>query len=55
MECPDLIGFFRLKPALADGLVVKGRSWRDFAKEHSDELHYDNFESLADSEWEYNG
>jgi len=55
MECPDLIGFFRLKPALADGLVVDGRSWRDFAKEHADELHYDEFESLADSEWEYNG
>jgi hypothetical protein len=54
MECPDLIGFFRLKIALADGLVVDGRSWRDFAKEHADELHYDNFESLADSEWEYN-
>lgn len=55
MECPDLIGFFRLKPALADGLIVGGRSWRDFAKEHADELHYDDFESLADSEWEYNG
>ena len=55
MDCPDLIGFFRLKTALADGLVVDGRSWRDFAKEHSDELHYENFESLTDSEWEYNG
>jgi hypothetical protein len=54
MECPDLIGFFRLKTALADGLVVDGRSWRDFAKEHEDELHYDDFESVADSEWEYN-
>ena len=49
MECPDLLGFFRLKTALADGLVVDGRSWRDFAKEHGDELHYDEFESLADS------
>ena len=43
MDCPDLIGFFRLKTALADGLVVDGRSWRDFAKEHADELHYDRF------------
>jgi hypothetical protein len=56
MEFPDLIGFFRLKTSLADGLVVDGRSWRDFAKEHMDELHYDDFdESIADSEWEYNG
>jgi hypothetical protein len=55
MECPDLIGFFRLKPALADGLVVDGRSWRDFVEEHEDELHYDEFESLEDSEWESNG
>ena len=55
MDCPDLIGFFRLKTALADGLVVDGSSWRDFAKQHADELHYDNFESLTDSEWEYNG
>jgi len=54
MDCPDLVGFFRLKVALADGLVVEGRSWRDFAKEHSDELDYDIFESLPDSEWEYN-
>lgn len=54
MECPDLIGFFRLKTALADGLVVDGRSWRDFAAEHADELHYDDFGSLEDSEWEYN-
>lgn len=55
MDCPDLIGFFRLRIALADGLVMAdGRSWRDFAKQHSDELHYDNFESLPDSEWEYN-
>jgi hypothetical protein len=55
MDCPDLIGFFRLRTALADGLVVEGRSWRDFAKEHADELHYDIFESLPDSDWEYNG
>jgi hypothetical protein len=55
MVCPDLIGFFRLRTALADGLVVEGRSWRTFAREHADELHYDSFEALADSEWEYNG
>jgi hypothetical protein len=55
MQCPDLIGFFRLKTALADGLVIEGRSWRDFAKQHVDELHYEDFESLADSDWEYNG
>ena len=53
MDCPDLIGFFRLKTALADGLVFEGRSWRAFAKEHEEELHYDDFESLADSDWEY--
>jgi hypothetical protein len=55
MTCPDLIGFFCLKTSLADGLVVDGRSWRDFAEEHADELHYDDFGSLDDEEWEYNG
>ena len=55
MECPDLIGFFRVKTALADGLVIEGRTWRAFAEEHADELRYDSFESLTDSEWEYNG
>jgi hypothetical protein len=55
MVYPDLIGFFRLRHALADGLVVDGRSWRAFAKEHADELHYESFESLPDSEWEHNG
>lgn len=55
MLCPDLVGFFRLRNALADGLVFEGVSWRAFAREHADELHYDSFESLPDSEWEYNG
>jgi hypothetical protein len=55
MVCPDLIGFFRLRNALADGLVINGRSWRAFAKEHADELHYESFEALPDSDWEHNG
>jgi hypothetical protein len=55
MECTDLIGFFRVKTAVADGLVFEGRKWRTFAEEHADELHYESFESLADSEWEYHG
>jgi len=55
MECPDLIGFFRVKTALADGLVVEGRSWRSFAEEHADELRYSLYEGVADGEWEYHG
>ena len=55
MVCIDLVGFFRLRIALADGLVYEGRSWRDFAREHADGLHYELFESLPDSDWEYNG
>lgn len=55
MRCPDLIGFFRLKHSLADGLIENGRSWRDFAKEHADELRYAPYEDLAESEWEYRG
>jgi hypothetical protein len=55
MECTDLIGFFRVKTALADGLVIEERSWRAFAKEHASELNYESFEALPDSDWEYNG
>jgi hypothetical protein len=54
MAYPDLIGFFRLRNALADGLVIDGRSWRAFAKEHADKLHYDSFDAIPDSDWEHN-
>lgn len=54
MEEPGLIGFFRLRYSLADGLVWKGRTWADFTEEHADDLHYEVYEELPDGEWEYN-
>ena len=36
---PSLIGLFTLKPSIADDLlVIDGRSWAEFAKEHQAEL-----------------
>ena len=38
MRDSTLCGLFELKPSDADSLVVDGRSWVDFAKEHEAEL-----------------
>ncbi len=38
MRDPSLCGLFELKPSNADALVVDGRTWSDFAKEHEAEL-----------------
>ena len=38
MRDPRLCGLFELNPSAADALVVDGRSWSDFAKEHKAEL-----------------
>jgi hypothetical protein len=54
MEEPNLIGFFRLRDSLADGLTWKGKSWAEFAAAHAEELRYSPFEDLPDLEWEYN-
>lgn len=55
MEDPSLIGFFRLRDSLADGLTWEGKSWVEFAAAHAEELRYSPFADLPDSEWEYNG
>jgi hypothetical protein len=34
MRDPSLCGFFTINPSAADALVVDGRTWSDFAKEH---------------------
>jgi hypothetical protein len=38
MRDPSLCGLFALKSSAADALVVDGRTWLDFAKEHAQEL-----------------
>ena len=39
MREPSLCGIFTIKPSIVDGvLVVDGRSWSEFAKEHHAEL-----------------
>lgn len=38
MRDPSLCGLFKLKPSNADALVVDGRTWTDFAREHESEL-----------------
>lgn len=36
---PSLCGLFVMHPSVADGLVLEdGRTWRDFAREHSDSI-----------------
>jgi hypothetical protein len=38
MRDPSLCGLFTVNPSEADALVVDGREWTDFAKEHEAEL-----------------
>ncbi len=38
MRDPSLCGLFDLKASDADALVVDGRPWSEFAKEHEAEL-----------------
>lgn len=38
MRDPSLCGLFTIKPSDADALVVDGRSWSEFAREHEAEL-----------------
>jgi hypothetical protein len=38
MRDPSLCGFFTINPSAADALVVDGRAWDDFAKDHEAEL-----------------
>lgn len=38
MRDPSLCGLFELKHSNADALVVDGRTWTDFAREHESEL-----------------
>jgi hypothetical protein len=54
---PRLVGFFRVRASVADGLVwMDGRTWQQFASEHADEIQWsDPFDELPDSDWEYRG
>lgn len=54
MTCPDLVGFFKMRPAVADGLVwTDGRTWQQFASENADKLQWEPIEELPDSDWEW--
>lgn len=56
MVDPTLCGFFSLRESCADELVLNdGRTWRDFAKQHSDELRFAEVseEDNEDTAWEY--
>jgi hypothetical protein len=55
MEDPNLIGFFRMRESLADGLIwVDGRKWSDFAAEHRESLKWSEpFEDLSSEDWEF--
>jgi hypothetical protein len=42
MVDPALCGLFVMHPCVADALVLEdGRSWRDFAREHSDSVRFE--------------
>jgi hypothetical protein len=51
---PKLLGFFQVRAGMADGLVwINGRTWRQFASEHEDEVSWnDPFNQIPDSPWE---
>lgn len=51
---PRLIGFFAVRSGTPDGLVWEGKTWRQFAAEHEDEINWnDPFDELPDGDWEY--
>lgn len=54
---PRLVGFFTVRPSIADGLVwTDGRTWQQFASENSEKVKWsDQFVELPDSDWEYRG
>ena len=57
MVASSLIGFFAIRSSTADALVwIDGRSWRQFALDHDEEIQWDEpFDQLPDSDWEYKG
>ena len=49
MVDPSLCGLFVMHPCVADDLVLgDGRSWRDFAREHSNSIRYEGSDSMKE-------
>ena len=56
MVDPSLCGLFALRESVADDMELPdGRTWRDFASEHSDALRFAGPEGAEeeDMEWTY--
>jgi hypothetical protein len=56
MVDPSLCGLFSMGESVADDLVLEdGRSWREFAKEHLDDLRFAAAEGREeeDTQWTY--
>jgi hypothetical protein len=56
MVDPSLCGLFAMCPSMADDLVLKdGRTWRDFAREHSESLRFAGLDGSdeEDLQWAY--
>jgi hypothetical protein len=55
MECPDLVGFFKMRACVADGMTwIDGRTWSLFASGNADKLQWSEpFEESPDSDREY--
>jgi len=56
MVDPSLCGLFAMCPSMADDLVLEdGRTWREFAREHSDALRFAGAEenNEEDTRWTY--
>ena len=54
---PRLVGLFRIRTSIADGLVwTDGRTWEQFKSEHPEKIQWsDPFDELPDGDWEYRG
>jgi hypothetical protein len=55
MEDPSLCGLFAMRGSIADNLVLSdGRTWQDFAKEHSGALRFvETPDADDDTDWSY--
>lgn len=49
-----LLGFFRVRTSMADGLVWNGRTWQQFALEHDEQIDWsESSNEIPDLDWEY--
>jgi hypothetical protein len=54
MVDPTLCGLFAMCTSIADDLVLEdGRTWRDFARKHSEDLRFAGLDDEEDTKWRY--